>query len=134
MVVWAQEHLIGAGAELTVNGVFGRQTRAAVRAFQKGQGLPASGRVDTETWEALLAYRPYRMPWASQRTRGHKGAARPRHPGPPPALGLAAGEGLRDPAARRRRPALAEPPTPTSSALSFVALWATNLNRAEGPC
>ncbi len=75
MVIWAQEHLIGAGAQLTVNGVFGKQTLAAVRAFQKGQGLPASGRVDTATWEALLAYRPYRMPWASQRTRGHKGAA-----------------------------------------------------------
>lgn len=75
MVVWAQEHLIGAGAELEVNGVFGQQTRAAVRAFQKDQGLSVDGQVGTDTWEALLAYQPYRMPWASQRTRGHKGAA-----------------------------------------------------------
>jgi Putative peptidoglycan binding domain len=75
LVVWAQEHLIGAGAELTVDGVFSGKTRAAVRAFQTEQGLPATGRIDTDTWEALLAYAPYRMPWASQRTRGHKGAA-----------------------------------------------------------
>ena len=75
MVVWAQEHLVGAGAELAINGVFGKQTRAAVRAFEKDQGLPVDGQIDTDTWEALLAYQPYRMPWASQRTRGHKGAA-----------------------------------------------------------
>jgi putative peptidoglycan binding protein len=69
LVVWAQEHLIGAGnADLPVTGIFGRQTARAVRLFKEGHGLPANAIVDTDTWNALLAYTPYRARWASART------------------------------------------------------------------
>lgn len=39
---------------LTVDGVYGAQTERAVRAFQTGQGLPATGRVNDATWNALF--------------------------------------------------------------------------------
>jgi hypothetical protein len=65
MVVWAQEHLIATGAELTVTGIFGRQTAAAVRAFKEAHGLPADGIIDTETWTALLTFTPYRPRWTA---------------------------------------------------------------------
>ncbi|HMI80256.1 MAG TPA: peptidoglycan-binding domain-containing protein [Solirubrobacterales bacterium] len=71
LVVWAQEHLIGAGnADLSVTGIFGRQTARAVRLFKEGHGLPANGVIDTETWNALLAYTPYRARWAAARASG----------------------------------------------------------------
>jgi Putative peptidoglycan binding domain len=70
MVVWLQEHLIAAGAELPVTGVFGRQTARAAREFKEARGLPANGIVDTETWNALLAYTPYRESWAARRAPG----------------------------------------------------------------
>jgi peptidoglycan hydrolase-like protein with peptidoglycan-binding domain len=75
MVVWLQEHLIAAGAELPVTGVFGRQTARAAREFKEGHGLPANGTVDTETWNALLAYTPYRESWAARKAPGAR--ARP---------------------------------------------------------
>jgi Putative peptidoglycan binding domain len=71
MVVWAQEHLITAGnPELPVNGIFGKLTRAAVVAFQEDQGLEVDGQIGTETWEALLRYRPFRVRWAAVATGG----------------------------------------------------------------
>jgi hypothetical protein len=88
MVVWAQEHLIAAGAVLPVTGVFGRQTAGAVRAFKEGRGLPADGVIDTDTWNALLTYTPYRAQWA-RRARatasasGGAGADRPQPPSRP---------------------------------------------------
>ena len=69
MVVWAQEHLIAAGADLPVTGIFGRQTARAVRTFKEEHGLAANGVIDTETWNALLTYTPYRMRWAGVRAR-----------------------------------------------------------------
>lgn len=36
-------------------GSYGRQTRQAMKAFQKGRGLRATGRADERTWTALLA-------------------------------------------------------------------------------
>jgi len=36
-----------------IDGLYGPGTRAAVRAFQVDRGLSVSGRVDTETMEAL---------------------------------------------------------------------------------
>lgn len=77
MVVWLQEHLIAAGAELPVTGVFGRQTARAAREFKEAHGLPANGIVDTETWTALLAYTPYRETWTARRAPGAR--ARPAH-------------------------------------------------------
>ncbi len=69
IVVWAQEHLVAAGEEVAVNGLYGKQTIAAVKAFQEGRGLPADGQVGTTTWEALLQLVPYRMNWAAGTTQ-----------------------------------------------------------------
>ena len=65
MVVWAQEKLISAGHQLEVNGIYGRQTKAAVRSFQEEHGLTADGQLGTSTWRVLLPIVPYRMRWAA---------------------------------------------------------------------
>ncbi len=75
LVVWAQAHLRGAGARLPVSGYFGRRTAAAVRDFQLEAGLPVSGRIDTATWQALLAVEPMRPQWAARRARARRGDA-----------------------------------------------------------
>jgi hypothetical protein len=65
LVVWAQEHLIAAGADLPVTGFFGPKTARAVREFKEARGLAANGIVDTETWNALLTFTPYRPRWTA---------------------------------------------------------------------
>jgi putative peptidoglycan binding protein len=87
MVVWAQEHLAGAGVEVPVTGIFGNQTRLAVRAFQESHGLEVDGRIGTDTWQALLSFTPEPVEWAAAaraRTsvagRAGTGAAEPVHP------------------------------------------------------
>jgi hypothetical protein len=69
LVVWAQQHLRGAGSSVRVDGVFGPGTIAAVRAFQRAQGLPTSGQLDDATWTALLRIAPATVSW-------HAGARR----------------------------------------------------------
>jgi putative peptidoglycan binding protein len=64
-VVWAQEHLNGAGSLLPVTGYYGSQTQAAVLGFQAAKGLPATGAIDPATWRALLDVQPASTPWAS---------------------------------------------------------------------
>jgi Putative peptidoglycan binding domain len=86
LVVWAQEHLQAAvQPTLRVTGIFGRQTRAAVRAFQASVGLPVDGAIGTETWAALLNFEPVRASWARRPARRGAGATasralRPRRP------------------------------------------------------
>jgi peptidoglycan hydrolase-like protein with peptidoglycan-binding domain len=47
--------MLGArGHNIAVDGIFGPQTDAAVKAFQTGKGLPANGIVDVNTWKALI--------------------------------------------------------------------------------
>lgn len=52
-----QEALANAGYNPgAIDGKNGRQTRDAVRAFQRAHGLPVDGKVGRKTWEALKEY------------------------------------------------------------------------------
>lgn len=68
-VVWMQQHLVGAGFKVPVTGIFGRQTRRAVRQFQKSVGLEVDGQVGNRTWRRLLKVRPVRVRWSGSRSR-----------------------------------------------------------------
>jgi hypothetical protein len=74
MVVWAQQRLVGAGEDVPVTGLFGKLTFGAVRSFQVAHGLPADGRIGTDTWRSLLRFTPYRVRWSAGRARGRAGA------------------------------------------------------------
>ena len=51
----AVQYLLDAhGATLAVDGIFGPQTAAAVRSFQRSHGLVVDGVVGDQTWPALL--------------------------------------------------------------------------------
>jgi hypothetical protein len=65
LVLWAQQHLKGAGQALTVDGDFGSGTEQAVKSFQSGAGLPATGQIDTATWQALLQHAPVAAKWSA---------------------------------------------------------------------
>ena len=66
VVVWAQEHLLGAGQSVSVDGSYGPAMKAAVRRFQLSKGLrPASGTLGTLTWRALLRSRPASVRWTA---------------------------------------------------------------------
>jgi hypothetical protein len=65
LVVWAQEHLIGAGDPVAVSGDFGYRTLLAVQQFQTAHGLTADGVIGQDTWSALLQYRPATINWTS---------------------------------------------------------------------
>ena len=58
MVVWAQQHLVGAGPDVPVTGFFGKLTRGAVRCLPGARGLPADGAIGTATWRSLLGFTP----------------------------------------------------------------------------
>jgi len=79
MVVWAQEHLVGAGqAQLPVTGIFSKKTAAAVRDFQLSRGLSVDGAIGTTTWNALLQVVPVRPHWAARGARASSGATASR--------------------------------------------------------
>jgi hypothetical protein len=65
MVVWAQQHLLAAGQQVTVNGRFDATTKRAVRAFQAAYALPVTGVLDTATWQLLLQREPVAVHWRS---------------------------------------------------------------------
>jgi peptidoglycan hydrolase-like protein with peptidoglycan-binding domain len=49
------QYLLGArGHAVTVDGIFGPNTNAAVRAFQSGEHLTVDGEVGPKTWSALV--------------------------------------------------------------------------------
>jgi putative peptidoglycan binding protein len=76
LVVWAQEHLRGAGQSVPVTGNFGRQTRRAVKRFQRSKDFADSGQIGAMTWRALLRVAPRTVDWSSKRSRRHaKGSA-----------------------------------------------------------
>ena len=82
LVVWAQQHLRAAGLPVAVDGVFGARTEEAVRAFQRGEGLPAGGAIGRRTWETLLRLAPVRVSW---RANGASAAGLGQRTGPPSA-------------------------------------------------
>jgi peptidoglycan hydrolase-like protein with peptidoglycan-binding domain len=69
LVVWAQEHLWKAGNRVTIDGVFGTRTRAAVMSFQTTHRLAVTGRIDPTTWDALLHYSAANVTWTSSGAR-----------------------------------------------------------------
>jgi hypothetical protein len=67
LVVWAQEHLLAAGQSgLSVSGIFGKSTAAAVRAFQSDHGLSPNGVIDSSTWRPLLSFSPVQVHWSAR--------------------------------------------------------------------
>jgi Putative peptidoglycan binding domain len=62
-VVWAQQHLYGAGHLVPIDGVFGTATRNAVLAFQQARGLAPTGALDQATWPVLLRQRLVQVRW-----------------------------------------------------------------------
>ena len=59
--VWALQDLLRArGHAVAVDGIFGPQTDAAVKAFQTSKGLTANGTVDPTTWKARSSSRSRR--------------------------------------------------------------------------
>jgi peptidoglycan hydrolase-like protein with peptidoglycan-binding domain len=81
-VVWAQEHLNGAGQSVAVSGTFDAATQQAVQQFQSGAGLPPTGVIDTATWNALLTMTPVAVDWTSSSAPSGARAARRREGGP----------------------------------------------------
>ncbi len=77
LVVWAQEHLKGAGQSLRVNGVYNRKTARAVKGFQRSKKLAVDGRLGPQTWRKLLPVNPKMVDWSS-RSRRKAGATAPR--------------------------------------------------------
>ena len=65
LVIWAQQHLKGAGQSLKVDGDFGSGTVQAVKDFQTANSLPVTGTIDTATWQALLQHAPAAAKWKS---------------------------------------------------------------------
>jgi peptidoglycan hydrolase-like protein with peptidoglycan-binding domain len=61
LVVWAQEHLVAAGQQTGVDGGFGAATRTAVANFQAAHGI-----IGSQTWSALLSYRPISVVWGAK--------------------------------------------------------------------
>jgi Putative peptidoglycan binding domain len=68
LVLWAQEHLKGAGETVSVDGSFGASTQTAVKDFQTSAGLQATGTIDTATWQALLTHAPAKVKWSAKRS------------------------------------------------------------------
>jgi hypothetical protein len=67
LVVWAQQHLIGAGQRfLEATGIYGRNTHRAVIGFQRDRGLTDDGILGPRTWRALLTVDPVRIPWSAR--------------------------------------------------------------------
>lgn len=78
MVVWLQQHLVGAGYDVPITGIFGGNAKRALIKFQRSRGLEADGVAGTDTWNRLLKVKPVRVKWSAARSR----ALRARVSGP----------------------------------------------------
>lgn len=75
LVVWAQEHLRGAGEAVPVTGFYGDRTVRAVKRFQRSNGLDVTGVIGPKTWRLLLDVKPVSIDWSSKRSPGAKPSA-----------------------------------------------------------
>ena len=82
LVVWAQQHLRGAGQAVRVNGVMDSRTVRAVRSLQAARLLPVTGAIDPATWNVLLAQPAAKVRWR----RGATGVSAARAGVEPPPL------------------------------------------------
>ena len=80
LVLWAQEHLRGAGAHVPVTGLFARKTYRAVRRFQRSHQLAVDGRIGPHTWRKLVKVKPDMVDWSSKGRGPGKAAAAPAEP------------------------------------------------------
>src|SRR3954454_25009825 len=76
LVLWPQQHLNAAGETPPLDGTFGTSPEPAVKHFQAGAGLAATGTVDTSTWQALLKNAPAKVRWTRAAPRTAKLPAR----------------------------------------------------------
>jgi len=67
-VVWLQQHLHGAGFDVSFTGVYGRKTRQAVLGFQKSRSLDEDGVTGSATWRRLLEVKPTKVLWSKARS------------------------------------------------------------------
>jgi hypothetical protein len=98
LVVWAQEHLRGAGESVPVSGFYRRATFRAVKSFQGSQGLVVDGRIGAKTWRALLDVAPKMVDWSS---KGNPGSAKRSAAGPASAALPAVRDEIPPPSRRR---------------------------------
>ena len=82
-----------AGTAVAVDGVFGPETEAAVRAFQTGKGLSADGIVGPQTWPALIV--TVRQGSRGDAVRGSAGGVPVPQPVRRPEPGASGGRDLR---------------------------------------
>jgi peptidoglycan hydrolase-like protein with peptidoglycan-binding domain len=65
-VIWAQQHLDGAGAKIAIDGDYGASTVTAVKDFQAAHGIPVSGQINGRTWDVLLRYKATPVTWKNK--------------------------------------------------------------------
>jgi hypothetical protein len=75
LVVWAQQHLLGAGEPVSVDGAYGADTASAVADFQAVNSLPVTGEVDALTWPVLLKVAPAPVDWTAPSASGARASA-----------------------------------------------------------
>ena len=82
-MIWAQEHLYGAGYKLAIDGEFGPADP------ERGQGvpdastnLPANGVVNGATWNALVKVTPVTVTWTRKKNQRRR-RRRPQGAGSP---------------------------------------------------
>ena len=103
LVVWAQEHLRGAGISVRVTGLYRKATVRAVKTFQRTHGLAVDGRIGAATWRSLLDVTPKMVDWSHQGTpRSAKRSGSRSGPAEPRSASLPAVRDEIPPPSRRR--------------------------------
>lgn len=69
-VLWMQEHLAAAIPTQETTGIFDATTTTNLEQFQTAHGIPATGRTEAATWQALLALTPVQVDWTGEGPKG----------------------------------------------------------------